>query len=310
MGARNILSGEAFHMRPTTMEDFVPVEQGGSKVSASGLSFFGLTTASAALTLADGATAAMTSGSFTTEAYDVFVVALTAGTTYSFAERPTDTGGIEDPYLLLVGPDGHTLVAQDDDGGLGRSSLLTYTPTASGNYFLLPSSWFHVDPSAPGYPDFRDVGSYTISSWTASAATDAPATLAGAVEIGLGTTYGHLNVAGDKDMYKVQLDAGLFYNFTYAGGIASGAEYPNPVAGDNIGILRLYDANGVQISAAVNYETGLALIAPTRAQNATRARAWLGRIRVMLLALYSRSRKPAGICSQRRAECRERPAGL
>ena len=112
-------------MRPTTMEDFVPVDHGGGKVSTTGPAFSGLSTTTARLTLADGATATMTPGSFTTEPYDVFVVSLTAGTTYSWAERPTAAGGIEDPYLLLVGPDGHTVIAQDDDGGLGRSSLIT-----------------------------------------------------------------------------------------------------------------------------------------------------------------------------------------
>jgi serralysin len=248
-------------MRPVSLDDFVRVEHGGGSASTASFSFSGLTPNSARFTVADGGTATVTSGSLKTEAYDVIPVTLTAGTTYSFAERPTATGGIEDPYLLLVASDGRTVVAQDDDGGLGRSSLLTFTPTATGTYYLVPSSWYHIDPSAPGYPDYRDAGAYTISTWTASAATDAPATLAGALSLSVGTTtYGHLNVGGDLDMYKIQLTAGNFYNFTYAGGIASGAEYPNEVQGDNIGILRLYDENGVQITAAANYETGLGFI--------------------------------------------------
>jgi len=247
-------------MQPTTLDDFVRVDHGGRHVSTAGPSLSGPTPTSATLTIADGDTPTTTAGSITTEAGDLIPVVLTAGTTYSFAHRPTAVGGIEDPYLILfANADGTGLIAQDDDGGLGRSSLLTFTPTADGTYYLYASSWYHVDPSAP---DFQDSGSYTIDIWSASPSTDAPGTFAGAVEIGLGTTYSHLNAAGDLDMYKVELTAGLFYNFTYAGGIAGGSEYPNQAPGDSIGILRLFDANGVQISAAVNYETGLGFIAP------------------------------------------------
>ena len=248
-------------MRPASLDDFVRVDQGGRPVAASGPVVSGLTPTSAVLTIADADTPTTTPGSITTEAGDLIPVVLTAGTTYTFAHRPTATGGIEDPYLILAtNPDGTGIIAQDDDGGLGRSSMITFTPTVDGTYYLYASSWYHVDPTAP---DFQDSGNYTIDVWTANASTDAPGTLAGAVEIGLGTTYGHLNAAGDLDMYKVELTEGLFYNFTYAGGIAGGAEYPNQAPGDNIGILRLFDANGAQISAAVNYETGLGLIAPS-----------------------------------------------
>jgi Ca2+-binding RTX toxin-like protein len=240
------------------MDDYVRVDTGRAhpatfQITASGL------TSSGNPTIADAGTATQVPGSFTTERYDLIPVTLTAGETYSFAERPTATGGIEDPYLALFSSTGD-LIAQDDDGGFGRSSLITFTPTTSGTYFVYATSWYHVDPTAPGYPDYRDAGTYTVDIWSAGGSPDAPATLAGAVSIGLGTTFGHLNVAGDKDMYKIQLTAGQFYTFTYAGGIAGGGEYPGEQPGENIGILRLYDANGVQIQAAVNYETGLGFL--------------------------------------------------
>jgi Ca2+-binding RTX toxin-like protein len=241
------------------MDDFFSADRGRDVANAPP-SLSGLTPGSAALTTADGQTPATTPGSLTTETADLIPVALTAGTTYSFAYRPTLAGGIEDPYLGLLNTAGTAFLAQDDDGGLGRSSLITFTPTESGTYYVYASSWYHVDPTAPGYPDYRDAGGYTLDVWTASAATDAPSTFAAAVAIDEGTTYGHLDTAGDLDMYKIELTAGLFYNFTYAGGIASGAEYPDQVAGDNIGILRLYDANGMQISAAANFETGLGVL--------------------------------------------------
>jgi serralysin len=249
-------------MRPSTLEDFARAEHGGRDASPINPSLSGLAPTSANPTIADGQAPTTVPGSLATERYDLIPVALTAGTTYSFAYRPTETGGIEDPYLGLVNPAGTAFLAQDDDGGLGRSSLITFTPTTSGTYYVYATSWYHIDPGAPGYPDYRDAGGYTLDVWTASAQTDAPSTRAGAVEIDIGTTYGHLNAPGDLDMYRIELTQGLFYNFTYAGGIASGAEYPNEVAGDSIGVLRLYDANGAPISAAANFETGLGFIAP------------------------------------------------
>lgn len=249
-------------MRPTTMDDFAPVANGGGHVSAPIKTLTLPTSAAPPLTIADADTPTTTPGAITVDARYATAVTLTAGVTYTFAERPTVTGGIEDPYLLLANSSG-TVIAQDDDGGYGRSSMITYTPTTTGTYYVYASSWYHEDATAPGYPDYRDIGGYTLDMWSASAATDAPGALTGAVPIGLGTTYGHLNAAGDKDMYQLQLTAGQFYTFAYAGGIAGGAEYPNPVPGDNIGILRLYDSNGVQLGAAVNYETGLAFVAPT-----------------------------------------------
>lgn len=248
-------------MQPFSMDDFAPVTNGGGK-PATGITYISPSATSAPpTTIADGDAPTTSTGTIGADPRNGTVVTLTAGTTYTFAYRPAAVGGIEDPYLLLANSEG-TILAQDDDGGLGRSSMITFTPTTTGDYTIYASSWYHEDPSAPGYPDYRDVGGYTIDMWQASDATDAPATIAGAFDLALGTNYGHLNAAGDKDMYKVELTAGTFYNFTYAGGISGGGDYPNEVAGDNIGILRLYDANGVQIAAAVNFETGLGLIAP------------------------------------------------
>lgn len=249
-------------MRPISPDDFVRTARGEQDAPPMDPTLSTFDPAGAALTINDGGTPVTTPGSIGTERYDLAPVALTAGTTYSFAYRPTEAGGIEDPFLGLVNPAGTTFLAQDDDGGFGRSSLITFTPTESGTYFLYASSWYHVDPSAPGYPTYRDVGGYTIDTWTASQASDAPSTAAGALAIDVGTTYGHLDAPGDLDMYRIELTPDLYYTFTYAGGIASSAEFPNEQAGESIGILRLYDANGVEVTNAVNYETGLSFLSP------------------------------------------------
>ena len=60
------------------------------------------------------------------DGYGVFT--LTGGVTYSFAERGAGPDPLVDSYLLLANLDSGQFVAQDDDGGLGRSSMLTFTP--------------------------------------------------------------------------------------------------------------------------------------------------------------------------------------
>lgn len=69
--------------------------------------------------------------------HDWHAVSLIAGTTYDFSARGFDSGGgsLRDPELFLRDAAG-TQLARDDDGGTGFDSLLTYTPTTSGTYYL------------------------------------------------------------------------------------------------------------------------------------------------------------------------------
>ena len=45
-------------------------------------------------------------------------------------------GARADTMLELYGPDGTTLLAQDDDDGYGLGSLIAWTPAAPGTYFI------------------------------------------------------------------------------------------------------------------------------------------------------------------------------
>ena len=58
-------------------------------------------------------------------------VHLVAGKTYRFE---TVAGG--DTYLRLFGTDGHTIVALDDNSGLGVYSKITYTASTTGTYYI------------------------------------------------------------------------------------------------------------------------------------------------------------------------------
>ncbi len=64
--------------------------------------------------------------------------------TFDAGEGWTITGDLTstafDTYLWLIGPDGSSLV-QDDDGGEGTNSRFSYTTTASGTYTVRVNSY-------------------------------------------------------------------------------------------------------------------------------------------------------------------------
>ena len=118
----------------------------------------------------------------------------------------------------LFGTDGTTLITEDDDGGFGRTSQITYTAATTGTYWLNATSWYQDDPTAPNY---QDNGDYTIVQWSPEAGHDAGNSIATAGSIGLGANYEYFEVAGDSDYYAVTLTAGMFYTFAFNGGVAS-----------------------------------------------------------------------------------------
>lgn len=81
---------------------------------------------------------------------DYVRVTLVAGQTYTFSLEGT-AGGLSDAYVELR-TIGNVLVAQDDDSGILLNSFLRYTPTQSGDYFIV----------ARGY-DGAATGGYTLS---------------------------------------------------------------------------------------------------------------------------------------------------
>ncbi len=68
--------------------------------------------------------------------HDWYRVNLVAGQTYTFAAVGIGTGLLNDPYLNLIGTNGTSILAFNDDGLPNRNSILTYTATATGTYFL------------------------------------------------------------------------------------------------------------------------------------------------------------------------------
>ena len=76
--------------------------------------------------------------------------------------------------------------------------MLTFTPETTGSYAIYASSWYQLFTNQP------DPGTdYRVDMWISNPATDVGSTFsATAAEIGTGTTYGNLELAGDRDMYS------------------------------------------------------------------------------------------------------------
>ena len=190
------------------------------------------------------------------ETGDVYALTLTAGVTYSFAYRGTATGGIEDPWLELRDSTGTVTLLTDDDGGAGRTSLFTFTPLVSGTYLLHATSWYTIEYGDPAL----DTGNYTIDIWTAQPAHDAGGTIATAAALGLGTTFGQLETAGDVDVYSISMTAGMLYTFGYAGGVAGDTDFDQE-PGENTALIELLDSNGNVVASDLNYESGISFFA-------------------------------------------------
>ena len=114
-----------------------------------------------------------TTGSIETSGdQDWFKVSLVAGQKYEFRLNSASVDGLGDPFLNLYNSSGSVRLASNNNGDDGLNSLIIYTPSTSGTYYL-------------GAADrSTSTGNYVISA--ALAADDFPATTAttGAIAIG------------------------------------------------------------------------------------------------------------------------------
>lgn len=167
---------------------------------------------------------------------DYYRVTLTAGVTYTIQTSSDGTG--TDAYLNVRDATGATILAFDDDSGDGVNSLLTFTPTTSGVYFIDAGNYnnettgsYHLFVAA-AFP----LGD-SVDGSTATAATLAVA----------GTTNGNIDSNGDHDFYAITLVAGETYIFRTAGTAA--ADTTNTV-------LTLRDASGALLETNDNAGEG------------------------------------------------------
>jgi hypothetical protein len=68
--------------------------------------------------------------------HDWFRVDLVAGQTYTFASVGTGSANLLNPNLQLIGSDGTTVLASDNNGLQNNNSVITFTATTNGSYYL------------------------------------------------------------------------------------------------------------------------------------------------------------------------------
>ena len=160
---------------------------------------------------------------------DWFRVSLTAGQSYEFHLNATSSGGLGDPYLNLYNSSG-TLLTSNDDGGGSLNSLISFTATTSGNYYL----------GARAYSS--GTGSYVVTATSSSTTSDdyaGSASTTGHVSVGEPAT-GRIEVSGDEDWFAISLTAGKTYSFHLDAASSGGLNDP---------YLNLYNGSGTLLSS-------------------------------------------------------------
>ena len=168
---------------------------------------------------------------------DYFNISLVSGQTYSIALTGSGGTPLADAFLSLANSGG-TLVANDDDGGLGVNALLTFTATATGTYQII----------AEGYPGAGLTGGYTLDV-RQMGANSVGSTIATATTISVdSTTFGFIEASTDVDMYAVTLVAGEYYTFNLAGGADYDTNVNSVPRGELDTRITIYDAAGNQVA--------------------------------------------------------------
>lgn len=144
--------------------------------------------------------------------HDWYAVTLTAGTTYVI-QTNIIAGSNPDTFLTLRNSAG-TSLASDDDGGDSTFSVLNFTATTTGTYYVDASTYndestgsYHLSVTAlpPAGADF-------VVATTATTAT---------LAVG-GSTAGSIETANDHDWYAITLTAGETYIFSTGGTVPAG----------------------------------------------------------------------------------------
>lgn len=128
---------------------------------------------------------------------DWFAIELVEGRPYRFNLEGIDPDALADPLLTLYDSNG-TAVATDDDGGRGLNSYIYFASPTGGTYFAAVSSY---DGQSTGRYSLRavdtDVPGHAYTDEVLDANDDA--------------RLSRIEMAGDIDVYRVTLEAGVSY---------------------------------------------------------------------------------------------------
>ena len=171
---------------------------------------------------------------------DDITVSLVAGTRYMISLMGSGASALADSFLQVFDPS-MGLVNSDDDGGVGKDSLITITATTTGTYTIRAASFANPgDPGTGQYTvDVRQMGTDSVPSAIPSTAT-----------ITQGITFGFRETAtaaggADSDIYNVNLVAGNYYVFNVAGGMDHNSNPAAVPVGEIDTIIALRGPTGV-----------------------------------------------------------------
>jgi hypothetical protein len=173
---------------------------------------------------------------------DWFRVGLSKGQTYVIELVGDITDGAQldplvDPFLIIRDKDGRVITQVDDFNG-SLNPRAYFTPTADGLYFVEAKSAFRFN-----------VGAYQLKVGLAPT-DDFAGTLADASSISLGVIRsGDLATPGDRDMFKVVLEAGKLYQIGLSGLAGRVGTLVDPH-------LRIFDAAGKLLDFNANGGVG------------------------------------------------------
>lgn len=174
---------------------------------------------------------------------DWFAVNLTAGRTYQIDQEgsPTSAGTLSDTYLRgLYDSSGNVVTGVfNDDGGTGRNSLVEYTATSTGTYYI----------SAGAYSSYT--GTYQLSIEAMAAADDYGSTTGTAGSLPMnGNVTGEIEESGDTDWFAVNLTAGQTYEIGLQGSPTGGGTLSDTY------LRGIYDSSGSILSGSTNDDGG------------------------------------------------------
>ncbi len=182
---------------------------------------------------------------------DWFKVVLQAGTTYQFELDGADglggtlgTGTGHQPYLTLYDTTGRYLNSTGS-GGAGGDPRLTFTASTSGTYFLSSEDLYS-----------SGTGTYTIKAVSLGVIADdyaANTSTTGVLMVG-GQVTGILEIASDKDWFKLSVQAGNTYAVELLGANGGGGTLPG--GSGHQPYLTLYDASGYFLNSGLSGGTG------------------------------------------------------
>ena len=163
---------------------------------------------------------------------DVYKVSGTTNSTYLIDLRgaPSALGTLTDPIVTILDANG-SQIAQNDDGGTGLDSSLTFTPSTSGDFFIQAGAF-----------STSLTGTYQLDIADITMQDDYSGNIGGNTALSVGTNQsGNLETASDTDVFSLDVEAGVIYTIDQKGFWSSIGNLRDP-------LLTLKDSAGTILS--------------------------------------------------------------